>query len=93
MEQYSTKDLYEKALKRSSAFVQKLFAERPHDTQNLQLTIENTGFKTSYVDWCGRLHENAIHFAVIAKDYEMIDFLLEMGMEINVSAFFLALFS
>jgi hypothetical protein len=93
LEQYSTKDLYEKALKRSSAFVQKLFAERPHDTQSLQLTIENTGFKTSYVDWCGQLHENAIHFAVIAKDYEMIDFLLEMGMDINISTFFPALFS
>jgi len=93
LERYSSHKLFYKALDRGWDFVTTLFSTRSDDLNEPQLTIGSTSLKTSYVDWNGQLHAQALHFAVIAQDYNMIQFLHEMGQDINKLADFPALFS
>ena len=57
-------------------FAHRLFGQRVDDPSKPQLMTAVTSLGTTYVDWYGRLHGQALHFAVIAADVDMIRFLI-----------------
>ena len=58
-------------------FAHRLFGERVDDPLKPQLTTAVTSLSTTYVDLYGRLNDQALHFAVIAADFDMTRFLIE----------------
>ncbi|KAL9110531.1 MAG: hypothetical protein Q9227_004889 [Pyrenula ochraceoflavens] len=95
LEQFSSQDLLDKAVSEGGwAFAQKLFSERKDDPAEPQLTTAVTSLGTTYVNRYGQLHDQALHFAVIAADHEMLRFLVkEHFVDVNKRADFPAMCS